>query len=293
METNQDVINGIIVVSDFLSSLLTVKGLLVFIIIFFAVTTVLFFFQSFYRMRLLVSASSTVKKKSAGAVFSALFESFGKLAQNFMVLAPILAGIILILVLAGGVLKMTAAVNAFVEREKHIRELSIAVKYLDQSEKAIAVRVDSVSNGITTLRLSYSARSPEDASIPIVDWRKEITIQGVDIYFDCLVLNFTYSQIMSGRQKNIAIPYRIFSNVVPAEEGVSLLDNMMDAAEEDGFGFIPPVYGERLKQLLSDEQFAKDMGVRSVNGSAPHRIVNVGDRFSVRIEQSGGVAIYE
>ncbi|MDR0785722.1 MAG: hypothetical protein LBE74_07565 [Treponema sp.] len=290
MEANQNVVGTIVAVSDFLSSILTVKGLLLFIVVFFAITATLFFLQSFYRMRLLVSASS-IKKDRVGAFFSALFESFEKIAQNFAVLAPILAGVIMVLILAGSVLKLTAGVNAFVEREKRIRELSIAIKYLEQSEKALAVKVDSVSNGRTILRLNYSAKNPEDDSIPSVDWRKEITIQGVDIYFDCLVLNFTYSEIMSGRQKNIAIPYRVFSNVVPAEEGVSLLDNIV--AEEDSFGFIPPVYGERLKQLLSDEEFAKDMGVRSANGSAPHRIVNAGDRFSVRIEQSGGVNIYD
>ncbi|MDR0645165.1 MAG: hypothetical protein LBG05_09755 [Treponema sp.] len=294
MGKNQNAIGDIVGISDFLSSILTAKRLLFFIVMFFVVMAVLFFLQSFYRLRLLISASPIEKKKNnVGALFSALFEGFEKIMQNFAVLVPILAGIIAALILASGVLKLTIALNEFIEREKRIRELSIAIKYLEQSEKVLAVKVDSVSNGRTMLRLNYTAKNPEDDSIPSVEWKKEIVIQGVDIYFDCLVLNFTYSEITSGRQRNIAIPYRVFSNIVPAEQGVSLLDHMTDVAEEDGFGFIPSIYGERLKQILSDEQFAKDMGVRSANGSAPHRIVNTGDRFSIRIEQSGGVNIYE
>ncbi|MDR1215157.1 MAG: hypothetical protein LBK25_00585 [Treponema sp.] len=293
MEINQNVASVVMAISDFLSSILTINGLLLFIVLFFVVTAVLFFLQSLYRARLLASAANFgSRKNTAGALLSAVFECFEKIIQNFAVLVPILAGILLTLILTSGILKLTVAVNEFIEREKRIRELSIAIKYLEQSEKILEVRVDSVNDGITTLRLNYTAKNPEGDSIPSVEWRKEITIQGFDIYFDCLVLNFTYSEIANGRQNNIAIPYRVFSNAVPAEEGVSLLGDMMGIAEEDDFGFIPPIYGERLKQILSDEQFARDMGVRSTNGSAPHRIVHAGDRFSVRIEQSGGVNIY-
>jgi uncharacterized membrane protein len=294
MEINQNVASVIMAISDFLSSILTINGLLLFIILFFVITVILFFMQSLYRTRLLVSAANFGSRKStAGAFFSALFECFEKIIHNFAVLVPILAGIILTLIMTSGILKLTAAVNEFIDREKHISELSIAIKYLEQSEKVLEVKIDSVSDGITTLRLNYTAKNPSDASVPSVEWKKDIAIHGFDIYFDCLVLNFTYSEIAGGRQSNIAIPYRVFSNVVPAEQGVSLLGDMTSMAEEDDFGFIPPIYGERLKQILSDEQVARDMGVRSTNGSAPHRIVRAGDRFSVRIEQSGGVTIYE
>jgi hypothetical protein len=297
METNQNVVGAILAVSDFLSWMLTLKGLLLFIVVFFAITALLFFTQSFYRIRLLVSVSSFSslgpRRNKPSMVLSAVFEACEKIIRSFAVLTPILAGIIFTLILTSGVLKLTVEVTEFIEREKRIHELTVAIKYLEHSEKVLEVMVDSVSDGITSLRLNYTARNPEDDSIPYVNWRKAVSIRGVDIYFDCLVLNFAYSEIASGRQKNIAVPYRIFSNIVPAEEGVSLLGNMADLAEEDDFGFIPPIYGERLKQILLDQQVAKDMGVRSANGSAPHRIVSPGDRFSVRIERSGGVNIYE
>ncbi|MDR3342279.1 MAG: hypothetical protein LBT14_05730 [Treponema sp.] len=276
--------------SDFLVSIFTVKGIAVCSVLFFGIIAGVFFLQSFYKAHLLVAAASGGQKKmSIGAVVSAILEALGKIAHNFLTLLPILAGIIVALLAITGVMKVIVSINDFVEREKRIHELSVAIKYLEQSEKVLAVRVLSVTNGVTQLRIDYSAADPDNTAVPFAEWRREITIPGTDIFFDCMVLNFTYSEITSGRQKNIAIPYRIFSNVVSAQDGIYLHASAFEIPEEDDYGFIPSVYRERLLQLLTDADFAQNMGVRSVNGSALHRWVNTGDRFSIKIEQTGGI----
>jgi hypothetical protein len=258
---------------------------------FFALAVIVFFCQSLYRTRLLAAAASAggKKRRLAGAVLSALVEALGKIITHFFVLLPMLGGIVAAVFLASGIMGAVSSVSEFVERERRIRELTVAIKYLDQSSKVIDVRVLSVTNGRSSLRLSYSAADPADPSVPPVSWKRDMEIQGTDIFFDCMVLNFTYSEVASGRQKNIAVPYRVFSNLVPAREGITLHETAFTIPPDDDFGDIPPVYRDRLRQLLEDEAFARDMGVRSVNGSAPHRRVKAGDRFSVRIEQSGGV----
>jgi hypothetical protein len=293
MET--DVIqNGFFVrverVSNILNAILTFQGITTLLIILVVLALTVFFLQSFYRMRLLVSSASQGKKNmSFVGVLSALSDAFGKLFHNIFILLPIFAGILLILLSVKWVLDITGSINRFVEREKRIHELTVAIKYMEQSEKVFDVRILSVDNGITKLRINYDASDPDDSSVPVVEWRKDLSIEGTDIYFDCIVLNFSYSEITSGRQKNIAIPYRIFSNVVPAAKGIYLHETSAEIPEEDDYGFIPPVYRQRLMQLLTDEAFSRDMGVRSVNGSAVHRYVYTGQRFKVKIENSGGI----
>jgi hypothetical protein len=276
-------------INDTISSLLSVHGILIIIAVFFVVAAVLFFLQSFYRTRLLhAAASGGQKNNSVWIVFSSVGETLGKIVQNFPVLGGILIVIFVILIVA----RIIFSINDFIEREKRIKQLTVAIKYMEQNEKVIAVRVLSIDNGITKLRLDYSAQDSGDTSIPRKEWRKEISIEGTDIFFDCMVFNFSYSEITSGRQKNIAIPYRVYSNKVAPENGISLSNLVCDIPDEDNYGDIPPVYGERLKQLMEDEEFRKEMGVRSVNGSAPHRYVSSGERFTVKVENSGGVNIY-
>lgn len=277
--------------SNWIASILSFKGIVIIAVVFFGAIAAVLFFQSFYRTSLLAAAASGGEKKFRKSVlFSAIADAVGKLLQNILVLLPILAGIIAALAITAGVMKIVISINDFVEREKRIHELSVAIKYLDQSQKVMNVSVTSIVDGLTRLRITYSASDPDNA-VPPVKWRKDIEIPGNDIFFDCMVLNFTYSEITSGgKQANIAIPYRVFSNIVSANEGRKL-NEITEIPEEDDYGFIPTVYKERLTQLLTDEKFAKEMGVRSVNGSAPHRIVNAGDKFTVRIEAVGGVTI--
>jgi hypothetical protein len=277
-------------ISNFLTSTLSFKGLAALFAVFFVIVTAVCFFQSFYKTSLLVaSASGGTKKLSGPAIFSSLCEALGKIIHNIVVLLPIFAGIIVVLLAVTGIMKITLGINQFVERQKRIRELTIAIKYLEQSEKVLDVRVLSVKDGVTTLRLRYDAQGDPDAGIPNTEWKDDITIQGTNIYFDCMVLNFTYSEIASGRQKNIAIPYRVYSNVVPAEKGVPLHLASGDIPSGDDYGFIPPIYKERLTQLLTDPEFAKEVGVRSVNGSAVFRYVFENDRYKIKIDNTGGI----
>jgi hypothetical protein len=273
-----------------LPGLLSFRGLAVGFLLLFGIGAGLFFFQSFYKTSLLLrSASQGNRRMTAASAVSAVFEALEKLFTSLTVLLPLLAGLILSLTALAGLIKLTNGVHQFVEREKRIRELSIAIKYLAQSEKVFDVRILSVANGTTALRLQYQAVD-EDSAVPRAAWQKDIAIPGQDIYFDCMVLNFSYSEIALGRQKNIAIPYRVFSNRVAANQGVYLHKELAEIPEEDDYGFIPPAYRESLARLLTDEGFARDMGLRSVNGSALHRYAVPGDRYKVRINQSGGVS---
>ncbi|MHC6202509.1 hypothetical protein ACYULU_04855 [Breznakiellaceae bacterium SP9] len=272
------------------SFVFTTRGLVAMGILLVLLPTAMFLFQSVYKTRILLAGANDGETRlDLTAKLSCLCEFLGKIVHNIGVLLPLLAGTFVLLLAVTLVVKIAVEIQAFIGREQHIKELSIAIKYLEQREKVLDLRVLSVTDGITTLQLRYDAAGDPDGGIPSTQWRKDITIAGTDIHVDCLVLNFTYSEVSSGRQRNIAIPYRVYSNVVPAVEAQLLHLVSGDIPNEDDFGFIPAVYKERLTQLLTDPDFAHAMGVRSVNGNAVHRFVSSGDRYKIIISNTGGI----
>jgi hypothetical protein len=246
-------------------------------------------YQTRYRTQLLAKAAG--ETNGAKLRFSIFLESGSKIFANFFRLLIAPAALIAIFALTAGLTGMIRSTNEIVVRQKTINELTVAIKYLEQREKFLEVRILSVKDGISTMELRYSARDSGDPAVPQVQWRRIEEIAGTDIYFDCLILNFTYSEVGGGRQKNIAIPYRIFSNATAPMDGKKI--NEYIAAEiptEDGFGEIPENYRDILRRLLENRDgFMKATGIRSLNGSALHREARPGDRFRLVIEESGGV----
>ncbi|MBP7264397.1 MAG: hypothetical protein KBB32_09485 [Spirochaetia bacterium] len=209
------------------------------------------------------------------------------------ILAAVAAGAALVAVADS--LRSLEEMKANAER---VRELSAVVRHLEGRYKVMDVRVDSVSGGTTTLSLSYYASDGRDGPAA----SETLSIAGTDIYLDAVVCNFAYTEIAGGREVNLAVPYRIFSDRVPESQGLPLavsgpdgVPYMYERAENDIYGLAPGVYRERLAELVSvmgDDAASRREGlVRSVYGNAVHRRVASGDRFSVWVEASGGLSI--
>jgi hypothetical protein len=266
------------------------KGVFLIISAFFSIVFVVFFLHSYYKNSLL--ARSAGKKKSFPVVFISVYESFGKIAGNFLILLPVLGGIIIAAGVALGISKTVSTINAFIEREKQIKALTIAVNYLNQSDKTLDIWVRSADADGATIKIDYKAVNPSDTSVPPIAWTKTLSIAGTELHFDCVVFNFSFSEIGAGRQRNIAVPYRVFSNKIAAIDGIKLFGEDESLPEEDDYGFIPQIYREQLKKLLTDADFAHEMGVRSVNGSDVWRAnVKIGDHFRIKVEQTGGLTM--
>ena len=70
--------------------------------------------------------------------------------------------------------------------------------------------------GLKTFKIAYFNASGE-----VEEYETEpVSIPGENIYVDCDVYNFTYSLIEKGEAQNIAVPYRIYSDIVPPEQGI-------------------------------------------------------------------------
>ena len=111
----------------------------------------------------------------------------------------------------------------------------------------------------------------------------------------------TDSEISTGTSKNIVLPYRIFSEKMPQEEGISL--NLKDEngiplifkrGENEIYGMEVEKYTKHIQEIMSyitDEKKAKMAGIRSVYGNAVHKKVRKGETFTIWVEQTGGLVI--
>ncbi len=251
------------------------------------------------RTAALAERAASARLTPAGA-FLAAFDAASSLAGRLVALLPTLA------LLAVAALSI-AAVGRTVERleeaaaaAQRIRELRAVVRNLERSVKVAEVKVLSRSLGKTRLSLAYFDPAAPGSRIG----ERELEIAGSDIYFDAVVLNFRYSEIEEGRETNLAIPYRVFSDEVPQAEGIPLgafdaegVPYAFHRADEDVYGLAPAVYRERLAELMeiakTDAASRKEGIVRSLYGAAVHKRVQAGDALEIRIEASGGMTVKE
>jgi hypothetical protein len=250
------------------------------------------------RERLLALAAGTTF--GPGQRFFVCIDALGRLFAGLIANLPVLLMTAMLALSVVAIGETIRKVEASMEAASRIKELQAVLRNLERSLKVAEIRVLSTQNDRTTFEITYF----DPANQQSIAETRTISIDGRDIYIDAIVLNFDYSEIAAGRRVNIAIPYRVFSDQVPQMSGISLggLDSkgipyMFHRADEDIYGIAPLVYQERLKelmQLISSDASARPAGiVRSFYGSALHKRVNSGDRYELRIEQTGGLTLRE
>jgi hypothetical protein len=191
------------------------------------------------------------------------------------------------------------SVNEFVQNQKRIDELSTVVKNVSQNYHIADVRVLESENGKMELEFSFY-----DFSNNRLSGTQEINIEGNFVYVDTVNVNFKYSAIEKGEEKNLALPYRVFSNSVPASMGVSLkladsagIPYAYERSDEEIYGLQPDVFRERLKELIgiidgsSPEKLRLEGIVRSITGAGVYFPATKGTTVSLFVEQSGGLTM--
>ncbi|MCA1951084.1 MAG: hypothetical protein LDL24_10965 [Treponema sp.] len=254
--------------------------------------------RSLRRERLLAMAAGT--PLSGAQKFFVCLDELGRLFAALAANLPVLLVVAVLSVSVVAIGETVKKVESSLEAASRIKELQTVLRNLERSLKVAEIRVLSTQNDRTTFEITFF----DPANQQSIAETKTISIDGRDIYIDAIVLNFDYSEIASGRRVNIAIPYRVFSDVVPQINGISLggvdskgIPYMFHRADDDIYGIAPEVYRERLAELIkisSNESSARSAGiVRSLYGSALHRRVSAGDRFELRVEQTGGLTLRE
>jgi hypothetical protein len=189
--------------------------------------------------------------------------------------------------------------SEFVQNQQRIRELQSLLKQLDQRYKVAEIEVTDYNTMTNESELMIKYYDYANQGFSNVN--QSFSIKGSDIYFDAIVLNFEFSEIATGNTKNLVLPYRVFSERVPQEQGIAL--NLADENgvplifkrnEIDIYGMEQTKYTERVKEIMSyitDKDKARKAGIRSVYGNAVHKIVHKGDVLTIWVEQTGGMVI--
>ncbi len=231
---------------------------------------------------------------------SAVAKNFTKIVSN----APTLLVSLLLLLLVVGMSKGIDGINKFAENQKRIKELTTVIKQLDQRYKVAEVTITDRNPKSDTTKLSI--RFFDNSLNQYLDKKQDLILRGGIIYFDAMILNFDYSEITGNEKKNLVLPYRIFTNAIPPNKGIAL--NIKD---EKGIPYIykrnnKEVYGMEIEEYnsclqefatyLTDEEAARKAGIRNYNGgNAVHTFsqVKAGQKFTIWVEQTGGLVIKE
>jgi len=236
----------------------------------------------------------------AGSAIGIALRELGGMGIRAAGALPALVGVAAVLAMLIGVADATRKIDEYVEGRQRIAELTTTVRNLDRRYKAIEARVDELADGRIKATLSFydkpGATSP--ARTQAVD------LAGKELYIDAIVCNFDYSEIAAGREVNLAIPYKVFSDQVPEAEGVALsvsdekgIPLMYRRESGEIYGMAPDAFDRRLGELMDlmrGDEAARGAGiVRSLYGNAAHKAVKKGESFTVWIEQTGGLTIKE
>lgn len=191
------------------------------------------------------------------------------------------------------------SIDEYLAKIQKLQELQTVYKNINKDYLLADVAVVGI-NSDSTLSLDISYYSYGDSQKSI--FTEHATIKGSTVYIDCNQYNFDYSSIETGENKNLALPYRIFSNAVAANDGVLLnpydkdgIPYIFERTEDMVWGIEPDVYTKRVKELvmiMNDSQKSKVDGIlRSTSGSALHFVAQKGVVYRIYVSQSGGLTL--
>ena len=190
------------------------------------------------------------------------------------------------------------SVNRYFENEKRIKELKTVIKNMERQQNLGKIQVISRTDNSVTYKVTVFTGYKEEAVT------EEITLPGKEFYFDCIIINFDYSQISSGTTDNIAYPYRFWSEQLSPEKAYYLTSTFTDSTEQvpipyllqdDVYGIAPETYLSRIKELFSiirDEEQSKQFGVRSTNGAVIHIMPKDNETYTIKVENTGGLSLH-
>ncbi len=229
----------------------------------------------------------------------------GGFSKTLSFLIEKLPSILILLAVITGLSLVINIGNQFYEisqNQKRIKELTVFVRNLSNNDKIAQITVKEKGGGYNDEYGVYKIDIYDGVSGDVVS-EKEYTLPGRVLSLDSMVINFDYSEIGSGTQKNLAFPYRIFSNRVSAKNGTILeniftsseSDTMIENSEEAMLGLSREAYRQRAKefiQIINDPLQRQELGIRSSYGNTITIPVNAqpGDAYAVYVEGSGGLS---
>lgn len=248
------------------------------------------------------AAKTAVKPRKVGRYIAAFFSGLVKTIQFLASIAGVLLLVYLIL-----------QMKVFASKFQTIMELQGIIGNLKSSAPVVRLQLIEAETepaspfgskikkrGIKTFKVAYFNASGEVEEFETTT----VSIPGENIYVDCEVYNFTYSLIEKGEAQNIAVPYRIYSDVIPPEDGIllnaknergipyALLQTSKLGSEE--FYETEHARLTKLMNIINNPVQAKELGIiRSLQKAAVanYASMQVGSTYTVVVENTGGLIL--
>lgn len=183
---------------------------------------------------------------------------------------------------------------------KDVRMLNAAIKNLKSERKILEATVDLTEDrSELVVNLKYFAYSPVKNS-DIMTGEAEYRIPGSKVYLDSIVINFEYSLVESGKAINLSLPYKIFSDKISFNDGISInsMDNDIPLSlkldKDDIFLLEKEEYNSTIKKLIStlnDKKNALKMGVRTFYSEAIVLYPLKNKKYTIYSTGNGGLVL--
>jgi hypothetical protein len=209
---------------------------------------------------------------------------------------------LLVLVVLYVLVVLGSTIQSYISKVSRLQELQAVYKNISQDYLLADVTTTDIKtnpNGsVLTLKIEYYPYGDRKNSIA----SEEVSIEGTSVYIDCTQYNFEYSHIETGESKNLALPYRVFSNTISASEGINLnpysgdgIPYIFERTEKNLWGIEPQIYKERVAELvkiMNDPLKSKQEGIlRSSSGSALHFLAQKNKTYRIYVTQIGGLTL--
>ncbi len=183
---------------------------------------------------------------------------------------------------------------------RDVSNLKSALKNLKSERKIVeAIVTQSEDKNELIVNLKYFSYSPVK-NTDILTGEKEYRIPGNKVYLDSIVINFDYTLIESGKSINIALPYKIFSDVVSFEDGISInardgeIPFSLKLDEGDIYLLSKNEYNSVIKTLintLEDKRKAQKMGIKTFYSEAVVLLPSRTKKYTIYSTGTGGLIL--
>ncbi len=233
--------------------------------------------------------------------------SLGKFLANgieksfflFSNIFQLIVGIILVLALLSFMPVINEAKET-ISLYKDVKMLGAALKNLKSERKILEATVDFTEDKDEIIvNLKYFAYSPV-RNTDIMTGEAEYRIPGSRVYLDSIVINFEYSLVETGKAINLSLPYKIFSDKVSFNDGISInsMDNDIPLSlkldRDDIFLLEKEEYNSTIKKLISslnDKKKALKMGVRTFYSEAIALYPAKNKKYTIYSTGTGGLIL--
>lgn len=284
--------------------------------ILFPILAILVFSVLLYAVVKTVQGCVRCGKKTTTSSKIALFgESFQRGLLGLGKFLPKLFIVIVVCISLNSLFLSINNITKIIDNYKAIQEMNITVKNLASSE-AFA-RISLINEGSRSVKgMAIKGWSGTTSQvIPTKTYKIEIlnsngdvvsqqsiSLDGNQIVIDSININFDYSEIAQGEKFNIAYPYRVYSEIIPAKSAKELSCMFNDQnipviyclENENIYGLEKDVFYNRLAELfdvIKNEDKSKEIGIRSTLGNAIHLTMHKGDVYDISIEGTGGLSV--